>query len=79
MNASLHPIIPELTEAVTEFWKELPAQRGLRPQPKSQISYSRSGGENDSSEGKSLRAAKKFTNSIAEAAPSAFQLTCGLP
>jgi hypothetical protein len=36
-------------------------QCGLRPQPKFQISNSRSCGENDSSEGKSLRAAKKFT------------------
>jgi len=39
------------------------SQRGLRPQPKFQISNSRSDGENDFSDGKSSRAARKFTSS----------------
>jgi hypothetical protein len=39
------------------------AQRSPRPQPKFQISNSRSYGENESSDGESLHAAKKFTNS----------------
>jgi hypothetical protein len=50
--------------AVKQNHGDTEAQRGLRPHPKFQISNSRSVGENDSSDGKSLRAAKKFTNSI---------------
>ena len=50
--------------AVKQNHGDTEAQRGLRPHPKFQISNSRSVGENDSSDGKSLRAAKKFTNNI---------------
>ena len=53
-------MVAEILRKRGRTW-ELVLQRGLRPQPKFQIPNSRSCGENESSNGKSLPGAKKFT------------------